>query len=1134
MSFAFTKGYLIDDDLPWDVHEFLRGSDNVNDAALAKWTDAQGATHTFALFATSADLVAVRVRSSAREGIVNELAGYASLDGGFSRIAFAGDDIHLLNATRRDIYGLPFSFLNGGDSTPEGWSPQYSILDPNGAYSDIHAQRIDGQDYLYAAALILSQARLMVARLAPFAVHQTGIGESPDCGLFPKGDHGRSMYWHRGGQLYAFHDVPSIANDDFMPTVSYGRIADDFSGGQIDLNKWSVELAGNMNSCFGQQNARLEFDARTVGSGEASSHARYLAACAGNISIQTDFRIDSWPMGSSETECSVGLELRSADDRIRYRSVLDKTGYSLEIREGGVPVQTLEGLLPPGQTVGRIFIARKSAAGTHTISFGYEAADAWIFWQQVIPGNDNTPLMPAIYVTNNSGANGFTGSFADFKTRDADTDLAQTYAKMNDAEILAGGLSPLSADSERTIALVFPDCAQIIATNESSPVGTGEAMQKISASLSTNFDPKLICASPLASAVSGDGRQVFIAGAGGVTQLEIDEAANPAWRRDYTTTYDHAQPLTDTSVISLDATDEGFVYGCETGAYGSGGGCGYLEPDFSAPLGFDAWARARRLNEIAVGANSPDPIPEDYLHAHLERRINEGAWQRLQHDGWTQARAENRDHDSDIAFLHDARLGDMGACVQEEGLADGRYEYRWVFHDEAGNEGFLAATTLYGDDAEYIDTPVIGSIVAAAPDFSSTAASRGIIVVITADSGANSGNAQGKVHQARIWNAGDNEADAPWREFKEGIVYPHLLEPGNGLKTVRARVRSVSGLASAFQSSSIMLSEHGAAAPAGQKENVILCFGGLNGYNFSGDCPGSISSNSENPAFPAGNVRHDDLGLPWHSSYGGPGSNPNRPWGESAPGVGGATISYTAWLKWDLRQPRIIDVFAILAHNFSAMREQAASANGHFSIVLLGSDTNLEFPSDGTLYSVDLSVISERALIAHRPQASRRYWGLRMNLGGLDANAVNGMIGMRPAWSIGRVVLNESGLCWQAPYNYDERIRQTHTDPSRIAQTIGQARRVVEQAPFRKVELRFRDLAPEQVRPVAEVWNRQRQVRPVLALLEPEDIATGTLPPGTEVNTDGVIYGYLGDSMFVDGAGWNHADVRVTITETVG
>jgi hypothetical protein len=95
---------------------------------------------------------------------------------------------------------------------------------------------------------------------------------------------------------------------------------------------------------------------------------------------------------------------------------------------------------------------------------------------------------------------------------------------------------------------------------------------------------------------------------------------------------------------------------------------------------------------------------------------------------------------------------------------------------------------------------------------------------------------------------------------------------------------------------------------------------------------------------------------------------------------------------------------------------------------------------------------------------------------------------------------------------------------------------VFELNPYRTLELRFRDLTSEQIAPLETIWYRQRQVRPVLVLTEPALVATGSQTPMTtpEEARRCVLYGYMGDSLQVDGVGWNHSDVRVTITESAG
>ncbi|MCL4234073.1 MAG: hypothetical protein KJ042_06105, partial [Deltaproteobacteria bacterium] len=171
--------------------------------------------------------------------------------------------------------------------------------------------------------------------------------------------------------------------------------------------------------------------------------------------------------------------------------------------------------------------------------------------------------------------------------------------------------------------------------------------------------------------------------------------------------------------------------------------------------------------------------------------------------------------------------------------------------------------------------------------------------------------------------------------------------------------------------------------------------------------------------------------------------------------------------------------------------------------------------------------------IAHRPQVSRRWWRVRMEAR-FDATPAH----QDTPWTIGRVILNEASMCFTPAHNHTQRIATAWTDPSPTTATLGQARRTVDIAPFRRVDLVFADLAPNEAQPFETIWRRHRQVKPVLVVLDPTRLTSGTAAPHASGEADDpardTIYGYLGASLRREGSGWNHADVRLAIDESVG
>ncbi|MBZ0273136.1 hypothetical protein K8I61_13950 [bacterium] len=1172
-DFVYSKGYLVsapssgDAAFGWGdkINLYLQGSESVNDTVSFIGTDG----HHYAAYATNNDIVVVKIADSGDlTAIVNTLAGWATGTGGFSSVAYVDDYLYLVpRAAPNTIWRVQVSTLSG-DSTPGGWAAWFTGGGST-TFPSLTALDIGGTGYLGIAVGDNSDDSMKVAVMD--VPTQTFYLQREDDGgdvAFPKDAPNASphLYWYRGQRVYCKYNIDAIAVSDWEPDVSYGRIDDAFDDDDLDGAAWRESETGNMtaDATFDETGGVLAFDADSSAPGAGEARLTSIAYIPGLHTVRVAVDISAIPSAGVGEDRFVALDLVSPDGLTRYRvragnrdsgTFGGTQDYYLhgEVTEGGVVVdeQYLYFTDVAAMDIAGLWVGRYSSGGGggRTATMGKTKASDGLtssVLSSTAAADVDTALSPRVVVGDNSGSGTgtWTGSFSDFLLfigPDANMDTPQQ-------DIAAVGLSgALTGDGRQILCGFADDSALILYTDETDEGGgTSEATATVGAAVTDAVCSPITCAT-----MDTTGIRALIGGTGGVTQYQpIDGGGNVyslSSVRDYTGAYDHAQPLVDTDVTCLSWANIGFSYGTYsdyvgagsggaddayygTGALGAdGGGAGFIQPDFTAPLGSGAWAEARHVSgmrRIRSGALHPNPVPSDYLHAHIERRLNGGSWQRLKENGWTAYIGGGWDHDSDIAFVDDPLLGSMGTVIQEDdALAPGRWEYRFVYHDEAGNAGELAAATAYGDGAEYLDAPAIASVIANDGDAATSDA--GVTLALAANSGAASGAVTHRVFEVRLWDDAMLEADAVWRRYREGARYPHVLSGGAGLRTIFARARHVSEDEGAPASATIQYQPIDAepAAAAGP-ERVMICFGRepIEGVNFSSDAPGVISATSEDADFPAANAAQGDLSTPWKSD-----------------GVGlaileGGGVTFQTELRFAFPLGVNIEAAALAGHNLPMMADLAARAGGSMRVYLEGA-ADAGFTT--SVFSVDLTAIARAKIVAHRPGTSRPHWRFRFRLEDVDPNTIEYLLShkIREPWTIGRAILNESALCYRPPYNHDERARVTHHDPSTIVQTLGQARRVVVREPYRVVEMRFSDVPAAQVPAFETVWRRQRAARPVLVLLEPERVAAGLAAPAEEdadAISRSVVYGYLDESMSVAASGFAHHDVTLVVQEANG
>lgn len=1139
MGFVFSKGYLVHNDLPWGADEFLRGSECVNDVVQWRAADATG----YAAFATNSDLVVIRPD-------VNAYVGHARLFGGFEKVARAGDHLYAIaKAAPSRVYRLDWTAM-AGDSTPADWTPFREFT--GWAPTDVHGMTYDGRALLAICGSDGAKGRLWIVDPATGAEFVRDTAASGSAGFFPKGDWNNALFHARGACVYALYDPHLVNADQFPFHLSVGAMADDFAGPSLDPDRWRLSASPGTGVVV---DGGLRVTLPSDGGRSASLLGEWF--CPGDVGVRARFDVESAPEPAGDEVVYWGVGLVSADGRTRLMHAQARGAEGslnrLEVYRDDALVHETE----LAEYTGRPYIAVDRYEESGAVRVRVSCSSAPPTWETMHvwddPTGDMGTLVPMIFAGSTVVASmtPTTVRVSEFAAREKSGAIYRTptpgqLSGLSTRALSAAGVSAKSDGEVRQIVLAYDDHrVQVARVDMSDRGGASESRAVVSPSVgATGSVADLELLGPTRNvhgvASTDDRLGAFVAGSDGVFHLDTSASSlqTLALHRRYTTAYDHAQPLVDESVRCLDFRGLGFVYGCrsEPGPYGDdwgygygfagaddGGGAGYVVPDFDAPVGADAWAEARPTidgAQIRAGFRMPSP-PPDFLHAHWERRINGGAWHRLTHDGW-RALATPWDHGRDVAFPPVAdrtgALADARAAAQDVVEADGRYEYRWAFHDEAGNEGTLTCVTGYGDDAEYVDTPTAAALVL--NDGAARTSDRGVTARFAGRSGAASGDREGRVRQVRLWCAGTPESDAAWCDYPPGAssaLFDVTLPQTPGLVTVRARARHRCGRES--EPIDATIENEGLSVVLTPRDNVTIAHGAEGAFNFSSDA-GVISASSEDAAFVVANVKQHDLSAPWRSH-----------------GLGVATYGYSGGVRYaaditvDLLAARRIEVAAILGHNFDAMAAIRDATD--FSVVLTGAD-DAAFEDPGA-FACDLTQLRAQPIVAHRPRRSHRYWRLRMEIAFPHPSSVP--LGA-PSWSIGRLILNESSLCFTPAFNHDEGMSVEWTDPSATTETLGQARRVVERQPYRRLELTFRDLEPAQAAPFETVWRRQRLVRPVLVLLNPGDIAKGDETPRPSGVEDGcrrgVVYGYLGDRLRVEGSGWNHVNVRLTVDEIAG
>lgn len=1147
-DFVYTRGYLTAaEDLGWrrrypgDASDttilpkaYLRGSDHVNDVARAS-----GGSGEMVIYATDAGLSFVYFADA--DDCTDTDYGYATLSGGFTRVWVVGDYAYAVSKTNpSDLYRVDISSLTpGADNTPGGWSPY--VDSANGVvYTDIHGGTPNGDEKLYVCYTAGGQGHVLIYDIASSTAYDTTLGESSGtgAGFFPRGDYGDDLYWCRGSQIYRKKDVHNVSAGSWSFDESYGRFDHQFPGTTQDKDNIAVSLTGNMTSCFDFTTADKATFSTTCTAGDSAGYAQFLGYMVGECSAYVDYSIGTLP-GVTDGDAEVGIELISDDGltvirmahKINWSGGSDQQSHEGTLIVGGVdetPAGWSLGGTPPSS--GNIGVSRHSIGATtvYTIKVIGGTISA------TYAGREEKPLKARVYVKIDSG-DALVGEFSDFRSQNLGdavapagyTDLPTgNIAAAAVSEIYPGGLQGLvfahtvSGGDDQCSFLLYdasdtPDYAQIVTTVDSGDL----------------YIPTIRSACVDRGSLYTSAYMVF-GGDNGAVLYEVNAATSAAtFKRHFTEAWDHSQPLTGLDVNAVDYGVGGFAYGCAVsslysafhgasgdiydpgsgvgGATTSGaapsGGCGYIIPDFDGAVGTSGQARAKNSSGINISALFPDPIPDDFLHAHLERNVDGGGWERLEGliegGDLSWAAVGGLAPGDGFEFTPDdfADYESAGLAFNHHDLTTGIYQYRWVFHDEAGNAETLTAVTEYGD-AEYLDTPVPQSI---SINGGAVVTSYSTTFTMSGTSGATTGVTDA-IYQVKAWMQGASESAAPWQDYSAGMTYHVLLSGSDGIKTVNVKVRHVSGQEASTTADCELALCVGASSPVLGFENILIAYSdGL--VPFTSDLYGISETGGDgtytNSDFPLTNMQSDDANVRWQSTA-------------FVDWTGGSSVSgyttRTASFEIDFGAPEAIGLVGIVGHNFNSQSVQSFISGGgfvHAAVVALDSGGSV-------LDTFSMTGLEIKPIMLVRPQYTATKWRITVTVKALSVvwGGAFSWVGGDPDAThleIGRVIVQRTSSLWQPDYNPDQGIEDEFEDQSVVNRTEKLGLRAIERERIEAVTL---DWSGDSIQSESDynslntIHARNKGIRPVLYVEDPHNVATGGASPDDSYTA---VYGYL-------------------------
>lgn len=1010
--------------------------------------------------------------------------GYATRSGGFAKVCKVGGYLYLVAAGvgvfRLDVSTLDCQTSNGNftpspwdvwaDNTNAGSLPYDDARDIVGWTSAVSPNR----EYL----AIVTVNTIYGGDRANLTIYNVTDSLHYDSQNFLLGQPahlthtGKRVYLSGGNLVNALYDAEAVSGDNFhLDCTVCGTVGDDFNDN--DLCGW---IPSTLWGSAVEQNQRLEMDVTTDADGTNRETNCYRAGLfAGDFTWRSKLNVPAWPDLSSAAD---GYETG-------WRIIVNFAHASSEFIEFGRWHMT-----SGGQELD--YLRYRDDASSYTdlpmasnpvwLQVERDGTDVKLYCRVGDSGDfnllttfSNKPTSPvylrfAVFSNYLPGGSWTQNAYVeDFQT---DYVAGTAYAGMPNTDVQCLAVSPdTSTNDTSTIFAGFAEGLWGCDTDEDPTNRDDECDGALrggyaSAGQALNFLPvdsvdALACTedAQLYSGTPGVGNagagSVAVGQSAGVTTINLagpkDESA------DGYDTYDTSsgQPLVDNDVQCL------LLSGSWT--YGTDGGGGWFEVDDETPD--DVALNLRVLpdsDHVLLGWANPEP-ESDWSHALLYRRHNlpgtMSAWQCLQSD-------ETWGSGDDFYFDATNDFGMSWGLIDRSITAEKHYEYKLTQVDEAGNESDGSTADAYIDQPEMIDVTVRD------PDTGSTTVTqtRGVEVLVTADSGDDSGNVTHAVEWIKIIEAGQSLASAPFEKYEAGKVYDKQLSDGAGSKIVQVMPYAQNGWAGAgYGSGGILYDPDAGGGVSAVHRNMIMA------HDFAGD-RATVDCTGGDDAFPAANAIDDRLGRKWQSDG----------------------VSTQPSLQFQFGGTKTVRYVAVLGHNLG-------STAGAFA----GVSVYIGYSTDGdTWVDTDVTALcnaDDDPLVLDMEAVAAQYVRLRVHDSGGHVYQVGRVL----------VVCQDDGLvqpadnfAWNFGFGAQAQYTALHVHPS--------ARYAANYRDARVAEIELRHLEQADKRALLRVFRSCGRHKPVLFLGRPEILPTRT-DPSWSTTEDGypennlALYGYFAD-----------------------
>lgn len=528
--------------------------------------------------------------------------------------------------------------------------------------------------------------------------------------------------------------------------------------------------------------------------------------------------------------------------------------------------------------------------------------------------------------------------------------------------------------------------------------------------------------------------------------------------------------------------------------------CCMFSSEAAAPEATDTFVRGINENDLAVISTAPTDA--DYDYSVLYRTPDGGSTvYQLDADGtWTTTL------DPLTAQRFDATANGGMVAYHDLDVSDEGYGYTFCHVD---TDGYRNAYNW--SDTEFIDEPTCAIAINGG---AASTTDRGIQIVLSGNSGADSGAEASMIHEFHVKESADAWADAV--VFKVAAyslgsppatwTFPWYLSAGDGLKTLQARAYDRAGnfTAVAAEVSIIYSSPTDLGTAVDTEDNVRIA------YSFISDASTTtVDASDSDTDFPVENVQDRRLGKAWQGD----------------PSWAGNSASHM--IRFAFSQAETMDLFVLKNHNLDSNLLSDAQ------VFLCGNAINLASVflwENNAAYKVDLSALIGADLIVHRPQTEYRYWAVLIKY---TVYVASYKTLFDPY--IGRIALARSSDIWQPQSNFECTYEEESLDPGTLHEMDDLTLEAIGRDSRLRYRIAFSNLDQPDVRTARAVFARVKRTEDMLVLLRPDDIAIGaTAPTGSADWTFRPLYCQFARSLSTRGEAADRASLALELMEIVG